>query len=172
MTTIRNTRLALTKLLFKGINDATRCDFFINICAKLLRSLWVCSTRNCSPARGATSLTKEQILSAHAAWYLRRADTVVLATVLNSVPVPNKVPFTKFQISIVEVIKGAAVPHTMTLETGADNCSLHLNKDEKWLLFVRKAAELNICSGSTKLDPMTHSGDAQAFLKEALSSAH
>lgn len=124
-----------------------------------------------APREGAQPLSKEQILSAHARWYLRRADTVVLGTVLNSAPVPNRAPFTRFQISIVEVIKGNAVQNTITLETGADNCSLHLNKGEEWLLFIHKAAELNICSGSSKLAPLRHSGEARAFLKAVRSSA-
>jgi hypothetical protein len=124
-----------------------------------------------APREGAPALTKEQILSAHAAWYLRRANTVVRAKVMKSESIPNKVPFQRFEISVIEVIQGNAVQHMIALETGASNCSLHLNKGEEWLLFIQKTSELDICSGNTKLAPIKDQNDALAFLKAVRSSA-
>jgi hypothetical protein len=124
-----------------------------------------------APREGAPALAKEQILSAHAAWYLRRVDTVVRAKVMKSEPIPNKMLFQRFEISVIEVIQGNEVPHTITLETGASNCALHLNKGEEWLLFIHKTSELDICSGNTKLAPTNDLNDAIAFLKAVRSRA-
>ena len=120
-----------------------------------------CGGQNVELPPDGSPLTSAQIPALQAAWYSRSATTIVRARIVQQKEIVTPklsngewvgISSVKHYLSVLEVLKGAAVIGERVLNDYHSPCGVALNPNEEWILFLHGDQPLNQCDGHIHLN--------------------
>jgi hypothetical protein len=124
------------------------------------------------PAEGSAANTEKQDIAQEAAWYSRRATTVLRATVVRrshfgtdaparsgiadltrAMTAPKQSPYEhRYELSVMETFKGAdGIGPKVIMTDYLNPCGMTIKPGEEWILFLDGDKPLSQCSGNTEV---------------------